>query len=102
MIVAKRAEASWWLSRSPLFGSLPFESCSNAGNPLDMIKPMNRVSLRIPFSDTFHCYHDVLLRNFQELSTTHWPRFITRLTRLPVSYTHLRAHETRHDIVFRL
>src|SRR5450756_1569184 len=34
---------------------------------------------------------------FRHLSPLPW----TRLT-LPVSYTHLRAHETRHDLVCRL
>src|SRR5450759_5863001 len=30
------------------------------------------------------------------------PSSTTSATRIPVSYTHLRAHETRHDLVCRL
>src|SRR5665648_192942 len=37
---------------------------------------------------------NVLLDDFQCLPGKHWI--------IPVSYTHLRAHETRHDLVCRL
>src|SRR5450759_6016660 len=32
----------------------------------------------------------------------HWYTAVPPLCRCPVSYTHLRAHETRHDLVCRL
>src|SRR5450756_370784 len=31
-----------------------------------------------------------------------WPAWLGICTSMPVSYTHLRAHETRHDLVCRL
>ena len=34
--------------------------------------------------------------------TASWHRAERRRTEIPVSYTHLRAHETRHDLVCRL
>src|SRR5450756_2644211 len=31
-----------------------------------------------------------------------WPGAVSQSPSIPVSYTHLRAHETRHDLVCRL
>src|SRR5665648_178858 len=46
--------------------------------------------------------HSMTNRNFVFPETMDYMETIVKDDLLPVSYTHLRAHETRHDLVCRL
>ena len=43
-----------------------------------------------------------ILRRLAGYAKPYWAKFVVVLFLMPVSYTHLRAHETRHDLVCRL
>src|SRR5450756_1387757 len=65
--------------------------------------------LRGSFSDAIVRYETLLDRlptalsgNFTSSVLQYFPRTSHTIATIPVSYTHLRAHETRHDLVCRL
>eukprot|EP00825_Cyclidium_porcatum_P023496 TRINITY_DN2587_c0_g2_i6.p1 TRINITY_DN2587_c0_g2~~TRINITY_DN2587_c0_g2_i6.p1 ORF type:complete len:109 (-),score=26.64 TRINITY_DN2587_c0_g2_i6:9-335(-) len=51
------------------------------------------------FHDDHHIFFDF---NPDVLEESGRKKCLDRLSHVPVSYTHLRAHETRHDLVCRL
>src|SRR5665648_42765 len=81
---------------APLDGSM-----RNTADILLLVRPDYTIYDEVRKSEDFHVFADLRLAGVGMIGVMHASQAIDAVQR-PVSYTHLRAHETRHDLVCRL
>src|SRR5665648_1194833 len=81
--------------------------------PQEVKFPVCKILVLSRYWDTIYRVRKLPSKYHRDLNRCHWQqtlhcqslnllKYLVLSTIIPVSYTHLRAHETRHDLVCRL